>query len=45
MQRKIERELLERIFLYGSEQEMLEMTIANDMIIEEITKVKPFSLA
>lgn len=40
MKREIERELLERIFLYGSEQEMLEMTIANDMIIEEITKVQ-----
>ena len=43
MKREIERELLERIFLYGSEQEMLEMTIANDMIIEEITKVQGYN--
>jgi hypothetical protein len=43
MKRGIERELLERIFLYGSEQEMLEMTIANDMIIEEITKVENYN--
>lgn len=40
MDRKIERRLLERIVLYGSVQEMFEFTMANDMIVEEITKVQ-----
>lgn len=40
MDRKIERRLLERIVLYGSVQEMFEFTMANDMIVEEITKIQ-----
>lgn len=40
MDRKIEGKLLERIVLYGSVQEMFEFTMANDMIVEEITKVQ-----
>lgn len=43
MDRKIERRLLERIVLYGSIHEMLEFTIANDMIKEEITKVQGYN--
>ena len=43
MDRKIERKLLERIVLYGSVQEMFEFTMANDMIIEEITKVENYN--
>lgn len=43
MDRKIERRLLERIVLYGSIHEMLEFTIANDMIREEITKVQGYN--